>query len=350
MTRYIVVNDPHCDTKAPSFRRRDDYLAACMAKLDAIAKLCRAHQVDALMCTGDWFHKKHPQAVSHRLVRLLLDWTHIVTDEIGIPILTVIGNHDVQFNDTSPAALLGQPVGTLLTNPKVHRLDPHTPYVLNGHVLVYGTSYQKSIIGDNGVPSEDLSQFYCPPLDVQTHGLAWVVQLTHASVVPAPVVWSPSTPMQIAMAASNADVMHTGHIHDDLGIHQVLNLPGRAAGTWTNIGSMTRGALTEEVIAREPAVLLVEMCERRFAWPTFTRLPLPHAPAEEIYDVESYRDAKVQSREFSAWTEQLRQELHGGTEGSTDQPEKTFEQIIAESTLDSAGRDLALRLLNRAGA
>jgi DNA repair exonuclease SbcCD nuclease subunit len=357
MTKYIVLNDPHLDTKAPSFRRRDDYLVACLSKLDQIAALCAEHKVDTLMCTGDWFHKKHPQAVSHRLVRTLLDWTHRITDDLRVPILTIIGNHDVQFNDTSKDALLGQPVGTILTNPRVILLDPTKPYLLNGNVLVYGASYQKATWKADGALEEDQLQFWCPLPDTIDEG-QWVVHLTHASVVPTPVNWGPSTPVDLALAMSNADIMHTGHIHDDLGIHQIdhpSTRPGdrRSVAWWTNIGSMTRGSLTEETISREPSVLLVELSDDRSGGvhPIFTRLVLTHAPAEEIYDVESYRDAKVQSREFSAWTEQLRQELHGATgqEGAEGQTEKSLEQIIAESTLDSAGRDLALRLLNRAG-
>ena len=243
--KYLLVNDPHLDIRAPSFRRTDDYMATALGKLAQIADLCQVLEADVLCCTGDWFHKKNPQAVPHRLVRALLEWSHYVTDTVGIPIYTILGNHDVQFNDMSPSSVQKQPVGTLLTNSKVFWLDQHGPLTIKGVTFV-GTSFQPPVERD-GKMVEDPAQFATP---AELSGP--VVQLTHASVVPEKPMWEPYTLVSDLAEYSRATVCHTGHIHEDLGIHRVTRQDG-SVFHWTNIGSMTRGSLNESTLERKPS-------------------------------------------------------------------------------------------------
>jgi DNA repair exonuclease SbcCD nuclease subunit len=332
--KYIVMNDPHLDIKAPSSRRTDDYMETCFNKLYQVRDLCLEHGVDALCCTGDWFHRKNPQATPHRLTRALLDWSHTITDE-DIPLLTILGNHDVQFNRTSHDAIARQPVSLLLANPRVVLLD-ELPIRINGVDFV-GSSY-RAAIDHEGTAVEDLEQFqiYCPLVTT-------VVQLTHASVVPHAVMWQPHTLLEDVARISSADICHTGHIHENLGIHKIdRSVDGDRPFYWTNTGSLTRGSLTEDTVSRKPNVLLVEVVPE--GEPTFTVLELDHQPSEQIYDVAGYREGKVARKEFSEWTGQLQRELNATTE------EKSLEALINESSLDNAGRDLARRLLNAAGA
>jgi DNA repair exonuclease SbcCD nuclease subunit len=332
--KYLVLNDPHLDIRAPSFRRQDDYTDACFRKLEEITLLCDQHRVDVLACTGDWFHKKNPQAVPHRLVRSLMEWSYTVTQGLGVPILTVLGNHDVQFNDMSPATVQKQPVGTLLTNPGVRWLDTTGPVLVKG-VTFAGSSFKAPRVVEGGQLEEPLEQFTVPEAE-------YVVQLTHASVVPEAPVWKPFTTVGTLAQHSRAQVCHTGHIHEDLGIHAVT----RADGTvlhWTNVGSMTRGSLTEATIERAPKVLLVEVEPGQS--PVFTEIVLAHRVAEEIYDVTAYREEKTQAREFSVWTSRLQEELN-----AVASQERSLTDLVQESSLDSRGREFALRILNEAGA
>lgn len=333
--KYLVLNDPHLDIRAPSFRRSDDYLKACFGKLEEIALLCDQHRVDALTCTGDWFHKKNPQAVPHRLVQALVQWAHTITDDLRIPLLTILGNHDVQFNDMSPESVFRQPVGTLLSNPRVQWLDHSRPVVIRG-VTFAGASFVAPSVLPNGTVQEREDQFRT------AEGVECLVQLTHASVVPEAPIWKPYTLVSEVARLSRATICHTGHIHEDLGIHKVTRDDG-SVFHWTNVGSMTRGSLTEATIERRPKVLLVEVEPGES--PVFTELVLTHQPAEEIYDVSSYREEKAQAKEFSAWTSRLREEMRG-----TTSEEKSLTDLVEESALDSRGRDLALRILNEAGA
>lgn len=331
--KYIVFNDPHLDVKAPSFRRTDDYMATALRKLDEIAALCDQHKVDVLCCTGDWFHKKNPQAVPHRLVRSLLDWSHVVTDNIGIPIYTILGNHDVQFNDLSRESVEKQPVGTLLTNRDVFWLDHNSPMKLDGVTFV-GSSYVPPIMMEDGTMRERPEQFATP------YQAECMVQLTHASVMPEAPMWKPYTLVEDLVSMTGADICHTGHIHEDLGIHRHEREHGYFY--WTNIGSITRGSLTELTIARKPGVLLVEV--EPGEQPVFTAIALTHQPAEEIYDVTAYREDKAEEKAFEAWTSRLREEIN-----ATSVEEKSLADLVQESTLDPRGRELALRLLNEAG-
>lgn len=334
--RYLVLNDPHLDIYAPSSRRLDDYLATCLAKLTHIRDLCDQHDVDLLVCTGDWFHKKNPQAVPHRLVGALVRWAGSITHGLKIDIATTLGNHDVQFNDMSEGAIRKQPVSLLLEVPGVHRLAL-APYIGPDGVLFTGCDYRPDMVAEDGRAFVDTSQFVIDRrLDCDT-----IVQVTHASVLPTPQMWAHITPADVAVL-STATICHTGHIHEDLGTHRIQRADG-SYFYWTNVGSMTRGSLTEETIARQPKVLLVELEGGEV--PRCTELVLPHPPASEIYDVEGYREAKAQDKAFSAWTVKLQQELN-----ATTSEETSLEALVRQSPLDTPARDLALRLLNDAGA
>lgn len=334
--RYIVVNDPHIDIHAPSSRRNDDYMVACFKKLEAITQLLASHQATALVCTGDWFHKKNPQAVPHRLTRALVNWSTSVTQGLGVPILTTLGNHDTQFNDLSVEAVRKQPVSLLLEVPGVVRLRPDVAWVQDGVAFV-GSDYRPDLVQEDGSVAVDLTQFDIAPECAASHDM--LVQVTHASVLPHAVMW-PHVQASVVAERTLATICHTGHIHEDLGVHRFAK--GDGFVYWTNVGSMTRGSLTEETIAREPKVLLVEV-EPGEA-PRFTELTLPHVPAAEIYDVQGYREAKSQDKAFASWTEQLKQEIH-----ATSSPEASLQTLVMESSLDLAARDLALRLLNDVG-
>lgn len=334
--KYLVFNDPHLDTRAPSFRRTDDYMTTAFGKLDQIADLCQQLEVDVLCCTGDWFHKKNPQGVPHRLVRGLLDWSHVITDSIGIPIYTVLGNHDVQFNDMSLPSVHKQPVSVLLTNRDLLWLDQQGPMNIQGVTFV-GASYRPAIFDSEGNQLEDPSQFIVPDGVGET-----VVQLTHASVMPTTPIWKPYTLVADLAELSRATICHTGHVHEDLGCHRITRQDG-STFYWTNIGSMTRGSLSEATIGRKPKVLMVELEPGQD--PQLTEIVLEHAAAEDIYDVEAYREEKEQAQAFTEWTSKLREELDAASVH-----EKSLTELVQESSLDPRGRELALRLLNEAGA
>jgi hypothetical protein len=335
--KYIVVNDPHLDITAPSSRRSDDYLEASFKKLQFITDLCVEIDAKALVCTGDWFHKKNPQGVPHRLVRRLVEWADNLTRYHNIPILTTLGNHDVQFNDMSRASVEKQPVSLLLQMPGVIRLETFGPWYTHG-ILFIGRDYRPDLHREDGSTVVDPSQFEIPLTAIG--GFGTVVQVTHASVLPEKQMWTHLLASEVAQI-SPATICHTGHIHEDLGIHRFER--ERGPFWWTNVGSMTRGSLTEETIARQPKVLVVDVEEGEE--PVFREVVLPHQPAEEIYDVESYREAKTEEKAFRDWTVKLREELH-----ATATQDKTLTDLVSESALDHRGRALALRLLNEAGA
>jgi DNA repair exonuclease SbcCD nuclease subunit len=341
---YLVINDPHLDVKAPSSRRLDDYQEACFAKLDQVLKVVQAEPIRAVVCTGDWFHKKAPTAVPYALVRRLLVWMDKL-DDAGAALLSVAGNHDVQYNDTSQATLEKQPYGILMAHPNFNQLSLYDPLVFpasstSPRVIFTGCNYQKPVLVD-GVPQEPMEQFASVllkdrPEDVHVH-------VVHAAVVPKAPIWAPYTLADAALAHTHADILHCGHIHDDLGGHGALNRLGNPA-FFLNHGSMTRGSLTEENAARIPKMLLVEVDGHR---PRFEEIPFQCAPAEAIYDLQEYRERKTKSTQLSEWGEQLRRELAAQETTGT---EKTLLQLVDETDqLDHGSRTLARHILNEVG-
>lgn len=343
--RYLVLNDPHIDAKPPSSKRTDDYESACFTKLDHVLELAVAHECVAILCTGDWFHQKHGHRVPHRLVYKVLGWLEACRDA-RIYVASIAGNHDVPHGNTSTAVLRDQPYGVLMRQFMHLDDDVLTLYSRDdtepGVVLVTGASYRAPVYDETGCPMENPAQWSSPPALVRPGNPVKRVHLVHASVLPTAPRWAPYTLAEDMLAQTSADVVHCGHIHEDLGILEFPNQRGVLA-TFTNTGSMTRGSLTEETVARVPNVLLAEYDFSRCPVASFTRLPLPCAPATEIYDVTAYRDEKIKTAQLSQWGDQLRRELAETTEGE----EEALPALIARTeSLDSPARRLALGILD----
>lgn len=347
--RYIVFNDPHLSSTAPSSRRLDDYEEACFDKLRQIRDLCVDNKVHALLCTGDWFHKKNPAAVPHALVRRAMDWA----DTLPCRLYTIAGNHDVRFSDTSEASLAKQPFGVFTRHPNISVVSPGSHFFLSSwkdgeqpeqgdlfcnRITLTGQHFWAPEYGEDGEPSENKWQFF--PM-TQSSSKEFIVHLCHANVVGSTPMWKPHTLVEDVFKNTNANIVHCGHIHDDIGIFKGENMKGVEA-YFTNVGSITRGALNEETLTREPQVLLVEVDLLSFMV-SMQRITLEHKPNEEIYDIDAYESRKEDRTAVKEWSGKVRDELLKRTE----EKEESVEEIIARTDLlDHPARELARSILS----
>jgi hypothetical protein len=261
--------------------------------------------------------------------------------------MTVAGNHDVQYADFSPESRKKQPFSVLVEGaPNLVDLSDREHYMHEGFAFT-GSSYKKAVkVLDELV--EDTTQFaptlagkntFDPDLQkyIQRH-----IHVCHASVVNKVPAWKPYTLVEDVFKATVADVVHCGHIHDWIGVIEGKNSLGKPC-IFTNLGSMTRGALTEETLEREPAVLLVNIDGRD---PSLSYRRLGCKPASEIYDISAYRQEKTKVATVNAWAQQLRREF-GQAEIEANE---SFEDLITQSgALDHRTRELARGILDEVG-
>ena len=104
--KLLVFGDLHAADRPPG-GRVDDYTRAILDKLDAIAKLCDKYEVSYALGTGDIFHIKQPNRVSHNLVQQLI----LTFKRFPCEVLVVPGNHDLGSDGL--VSLSRQPLGTL---------------------------------------------------------------------------------------------------------------------------------------------------------------------------------------------------------------------------------------------
>jgi len=348
--KWLVFNDPHIAARPPTQKRKDDYEDVVFDKLAQICVLSVEHGVDAVVCTGDWFHKKRPTQVPYRLVKRLIRWIKLV----NLPMLTVVGNHDVQYYNTSRRGLKNQPLGSvweacdnlLILGDAEGGQRGQGYFELTGtnndRVIFAGSNFIKPVDGLEG-PEEDKSQF-----DIRNSDgiIGWehradppylkYVQLIHASIYVKSPPFRPFTLLKDLADLTIADLVHCGHIHDDIGIFSERRSGGRPDLLFTNVGSLTRGSLSEDNIQRIPTILLVKYFEGTFE---IERIPLDHKPAEEIFDVEQYRAEKKQVRHFESWLEELKAEIEL-TEEDLD-----VSRAINESGLNADAKAIAQRIL-----
>lgn len=347
--KYLVLGDLHLDVRAPSRRRIDDYEAACFSKLNQVKDYASTNNIQYILVTGDWFHKKTPSAVPHSLVVKVIEWLNSC-DDYGIKVLTVAGNHDVQHLDFSHEARLKQPIGVVATScPNFIDLDWPEQYLQyfrhtkNSEVyLITGSRYQApvSLLGQ---PAEIQSQFGSEiPADVYYDVR---IHLCHASCVDKVPNWRPYTLVKDAIAVSYADIIHCGHIHDNVGCFSGRNALGKPC-LFTNLGSMTRGALTEETIVRLPGFVEITVGLNNSKAVEFKIVSFDCRSADQIYDIRGYSQEKEVITRSRQWAKQLRQEF-----GKTEiEAEESFADLIKKSSvLDYESRELALRILEDAG-
>ncbi len=89
----LFIGDPHVSSRRPG-RRKDDYLASVIAKLEACAQMCR--EFNALpIILGDLFHRNDDNSL------VMLNRLTAVLRKFPVPPLSLEGNHDKEQTSLS---------------------------------------------------------------------------------------------------------------------------------------------------------------------------------------------------------------------------------------------------------
>lgn len=243
MIRFMLLADIHLSDGAPE-QREDTYFADIMAKLRELHGIAFKLDVAATIIAGDIFHRKNPQHVSHRLVRMLGS----VLSGFGT-VLTVPGNHDYTGN---LEALDRSPYGVLRELGVIH--DLHTaPKILSGdtdeYVQISGAAYEP------GEPKE----MYVPP---ETSGAleALTVHVCHGMLLPE----TKSKPFEFTTISQIEDdaarITICGHYHPG------WDMQKRGGRIFYTPGALARISTHEHDLKRRPKFGLLTVARVNEKW------------------------------------------------------------------------------------
>jgi DNA repair exonuclease SbcCD nuclease subunit len=310
----------------PPLGRKDDYRQAILNKLQMISGICAEQDVAYAFVTGDLFHNKRPNRVSHALVQELMLHFQL----FPCPVYVVPGNHDLGPDELD--SLERQPLGVLARSEAVR-------WLLDAHLLAKE--------GDKGSQTWVVSRPYSNEGDADPNYYALreeemsrmkkaprpVIVVAHGSVLapgderPYPYVNVDQIP-----GIKQVKLFVGGHIHEDLGIHNV-------DGTiFANVGSIARTARTQANYTRKVQMLIATINEGEEV--TVESVEIPGvAPALEVFEGKEVDTPEVPNDEIQKFVERLGQGLRS--------EELTIDELLA-GVEDNDVKALVKQLLEEA--
>lgn len=278
--------DVHLSDRAPA-SRTDDWADTVFGKLGQVRDLAREVNATAILDGGDFFHIKSPTRNSHSLVHRTAD--HHST--YPCPVYCTPGNHDAVYGDYS--FLPQQPLGVLFSTGVFKRLyDEHEAVFTQDGVTVrvvgvpyHGTSYDMERFTSIEKGDEDI--LICVAHVLASHKGGTMFEGEDIIKYKDLVDTAP-------------DVYLFGHWHKDQGIEEI------GGKQFVNIGSLTRGSLSQDEVERQPAAAVLR-CTGEGVEIEVHRLKV-EAP-EDVFDVEGRARQIKRQVEMDSFVEAIRDAL-----------------------------------------
>lgn len=314
MIRLVWRTDVHLSDTPPA-SRKDDWAGTVFGKLHQVALVAAKVGAAAVLDGGDFFHVKSPGRNTHDLVRRVAD----LHRTYPCPVYGNVGNHDCVYGDYT--YLDQQPLGVLFATGVFRRCyDEHEAVFEKDGVKVrvvgipyHGTTYDTERFRRVKKGDEDFLVCMAHVLASPTGGTMFEGEdiIKYAS-----------------LAGLDPDMWLFGHWHKDQG---VVEVGGR---TIVNVGSLTRGALSQDEVVRRPACAVLTFAKGEPPKVQVVRLKV--APPDEVFDIEGRNRQESRAMTMDAFVESVRQKLvveHGKdlTEivgGMDDVPEKVRERVL----------------------
>ncbi len=278
--------DVHLSDHTPR-SRTDNWTDTVLRKLAAVGNIARNAGAHAVIDGGDFFDIKAPGRNSHALIRRAME----VHRDYPCPVYANVGNHDCVYGDYS--YLPQQPLGVLYEAGTFRRLyDEHEAvFTIPGvKVRVVGVPY-------HGV-KYDLERF----ARIKKGDEDYLMVVGHLLASPTQSTMFDAEDViryDVLDNYPDVDVWAFGHWHRDQGIERT---PGEKPVV--NIGSLTRGALSQDSIDRVPSVAVLRFDTSGL---TIEKLAIPHSPASEVFDLVKRDKDEIQQTMIEEFVEHLSQ-------------------------------------------
>ena len=294
MIRLVYRTDVHLAVQAPQ-SRIDDWAPTIFDKLDQVGEIAREVGAQAIMDNGDFFHIKMPSRTTHALVR------QVAAAHAGyVPVFANIGNHDCKYGDY--AFLPESPLGVLFDTGVFKRCydqheavfewdDPHD----KGH-----TSHLKVRVV--GIPYHGKKYDLNRLTTIIKGDEDFLVVMAHLLASPGggEMFGGEDIVAYAELANLDPDLFCFGHWHKNQGVVKV------GKKTVVNIGSLTRGALTEDEVTRVPECAVLTFTKKDIE---VERRPLRVRPAAEVFDLVGRTRQEARAMTVDAFVESVKTTL-----------------------------------------
>lgn len=320
MIDFLWRTDVHQSDVGP-VSRTDDWAQTVLNKLEEVGRL--AIGCAAVLDGGDFFHIKSPSRNSHNLVQR----TAAVHLKYPCPTLGNVGNHCVKYGDMS--FLPESPLGVLFETGVFKRCYDEHEHIFTGDD---GTKVQVVGVPYHGT-TYDLDRFRM----IQKRG-DYLVVMGHqlasqegGSMFEGEDIISYKQLQEICPQAS---VFLFGHWHKNQG---VVTLP--SGQVVVNVGSMTRGSLSQDEVARVPEVVRLSFTKAGFS---YKQIPLTVSPPEDVFDMTGRKRAEQKESVLSDFADRFKETLQ-----ATVDREDIPAMVRGMKDLDPEIRELALSFLGQ---
>lgn len=323
MIRLVWRTDVHLSDTSPA-SRKDNWTDSVLAKLQQVGLVASKMQAAAILDGGDFFHVKSPGRNTHDLVRRVAE-NHA---QYTCPVYANVGNHDCVYGDY--AYLDQQPLGVLFATGVFKRCyddfevffgpvdattEAHRAYPRHQGQWVDGNPFEHKntrvpVVRVVGVPYHgtkyDMQRFARIQKGEEDH----LVCMAHvlASEKGGSMFEGEDIIKYEDLTSFAPQTYLFGHWHKDQGVTLV------GSKTVVNIGSLTRGSLSQDEVERKPACAVLTFEKQQPVQVSVVRLKVP--PASEVFDVEGRARVEARTLSMDAFVDSVKQKLI--TERGTD--------------------------------
>jgi len=318
--RLLWRTDGHLSDHTPS-SRRDVWSDTILGKIRQIGVLAESYQCHAVLDGGDLFHDKTPGKTSHELMGKLFE----VQRSYSCPIYGNVGNHDCRLGQFE--FLQEGPLGSLFSSGVMRPcFNEHEVHIREGgvHVRIVGIPYHG--------PKYDLGRFQAIHKGEEDH----LIVMAHILASPQGGDMFANEDIiryrDLPVLCPGASVILFGHWHKDQGVAELGSMQV------VNIGSFSRGSLSQDNIDRVPAVALLRCTKERVV---VEQIPLQVSPADQVFDLRKRATEELQTAIVDNFVRTLQTDLQAG-------PGSSFQELVAGlSDVPDQVRELALEYLER---
>jgi hypothetical protein len=299
--RFVFATDFHVADQLGAYRQ--NCLADILAKVQFVVDTAAAHNADVIVVGGDWFNSpKLGYSTQWALLEILDQFPQWVG---------VLGQHDIHGHALETAR--HSPAGALLRAPNVEILSRSVVQIKGVRIL--GFSYVDDIVQEAQSFDEG---------DDRSHDIGLVIY--HALIVP-------QNPGQFMVDPAGLPCF--GPLAACGDYHAGFPVTGVRGTMYANPGALTRTTPSDG--DREPALLLGRIDDEvaRFT----DRIPVPHRPASEVFDIEHWLHDLAHKESLAARTSLFAEAVKTLGVAST---------TVMDEIIEVLGKDTPRSVVNRA--
>lgn len=325
--RIVIMNDVH-KASVPPVSRKSNYNDCINAKLKEIYDFTVDNDVEALCCTGDWFHSKNPDNIPYWLTNELAAWFF----KFEIPVITALGNHDWDEKEETfnhyplKLAMDAGAVSYRIDSGLCYDTTYHPQFEMEKKIRIFTVN---SNMGDSAAKIWDVAKRG----DLGYGRNDYInILIVHGPILRPDMADRYPEPFLIQMVKATdlkgvADYVFYGDIHDDHGLYRIGDT------VFCNYGSISRNSYKELQRVREVSAAYLDTITG-----DVQRITLENVvPVSDAFRTEEIAEGKEQDENMEQFVEAI-----GKTEFSMLTPEAVKNRIVQDKELTDGDKKIAL--------